>query len=82
MAFVAANLGRVTSSASSLHPTVWSYNGGADSIITMVGSGYFNGIADVKIGDIIMCVGGGATAALTTVTMITVAGTATSAKTA
>tara|TARA_R110000868_G_scaffold151117_3_gene374732 strand:- start:12473 stop:12619 length:147 start_codon:yes stop_codon:yes gene_type:complete len=48
----------------------------------MVGSGYFNGIADVKIGDIIMCVGGGATAALTTVTMITVAGTATSAKTA
>jgi hypothetical protein len=56
MAFDQTKLGRVTSSGNSGHPTVWSYNSGADLIAAVVAADYFAGAKDVAVGDIIMCV--------------------------
>lgn len=61
MAFEASKFGRVTSSANSNQPVVWSYNAGADSNATVAGSGYFNAANTsgyLKAGDIILAVTG------------------------
>lgn len=57
MAYVAKNLGRVTSSGNSNHPTIWSYNAGADTYATVTGATHWvTAISDglVKVGDIII----------------------------
>ncbi len=57
MAFVRANFARVTSSANTSAPTVWSYNATADTQAAVVAADYFlDAINEIQVGDLLMYV--------------------------
>lgn len=56
MAFTLANFARVSASANTNAPTIWSYNSGADAALTVEAAGYFlSQYNKLAVGDVIYC---------------------------